>query len=270
MPWLPELFSAPVLANLEAERRRDRFVAIPYFAGVATGEIEAMIDSFAGEPELQHPFRGRVRGERAFTTYVRDTDVWMAANDVTVEELWHITTPQRGFEEVVLHIGGKTDLPVAIVSDLGSDGRLVELRVYFSNVPLTGQRRNRPPVLQIDPDVRLHGVLAEYQAALAAGDREAIVAAFTPDGWVREPTGIVYRGPDALRAFYAQVFSHGGGLGLEHCSVVDDERGCALEYNIVRWGTEELLPAAGVAVYQHSADGKLDSVRIYDDVDAPL
>ena len=74
MPWLPELFSAPVLANLEAERRRDKFVTIPYFAGVATGEVEAMIDSFAGEPELQHPFRGRIRGERAFTTYVRDTD----------------------------------------------------------------------------------------------------------------------------------------------------------------------------------------------------
>ena len=108
MPWLPELVSAPVLANLEAERRRDRFVAIPYFAGVATGEIEAMIDSFAGEPELHHPFRGRIRGERAFTAYVRDTDAWMAANDVTVDELWHITTPQRGFEEVVLHIGGQT------------------------------------------------------------------------------------------------------------------------------------------------------------------
>src|SRR5215468_9435130 len=86
MPWLPELFSAPALAKLEAERRRDKYVTIPYFAGVATGEIEALIDSFAGEPQLHHPFRGRIQGERAFATYVHDTDAWMAENDVTVDE----------------------------------------------------------------------------------------------------------------------------------------------------------------------------------------
>jgi len=43
--------------------------------------------------------------------------------------------------------------------------------------------------------------------------------------------------------------SVGGGIPLEHCSVIDDERSCALEYNVVRWGKTALAPEAGVAVY---------------------
>jgi hypothetical protein len=30
--------------------------------------------------------------------------------------------------------------------------------------------------------------------------------------------------------------SNDGGILLEHCALVDDERACALEYNVVRWG----------------------------------
>lgn len=45
--------------------------------------------------------------------------------------------------------------------------------------------------------------MAEDQRALAAGDVDAIVAAFQPDGYAREPAGgrYIHRGPDGLRAF---------------------------------------------------------------------
>jgi hypothetical protein len=49
-------FSAQVLARLE-DRRRERFVVVPYFAGLIAGETDALINSFAGEPQLHHPFR---------------------------------------------------------------------------------------------------------------------------------------------------------------------------------------------------------------------
>ncbi len=114
--------------------------------------------------------------------------------------------------------------------------------------------------------------MAEYQAALAAGDLDAIVAAFEPDGYAREPAGgqHVHSGPDGLRAFYELLFSNGGGIPLEHCALIDDGRACALEYNVVRWGKTELPPQAGVAVYVRGESGRLAAARIYDDVDPPL
>jgi hypothetical protein len=66
------------------------------------------------------------------------------------------------------------------------------------------------------------------------------------------------------------MFSNGGGIPLEHCSLVDDGRACALEYNVVRWGQTELPPQAGFAVYTRGDSGKLASARIYDDTDPPL
>jgi hypothetical protein len=114
--------------------------------------------------------------------------------------------------------------------------------------------------------------VGEYQRALAAGDVDAIVAAFEVDGYAREPAGgqSIHRGPDGLRAFYELLFSNGGGIPLEHCAVVDDGRACALEYNVVRWGKTQLPPQAGVAVYVRGESGKLAAARVYDDADPPL
>ena len=146
------------------------------------------------------------------------------------------------------------------------------MRIYFSGWQLTGRHLNRPPLLQPDPELREPAIVAEYQRALAAGDVDAILAAFEPDGYAREPAGgeHVHRGPDGLRAFYELLFSNGGGIPLEHCAVIDDGRACALEYNVVRWGRTELPPEAGVAVYVRGESGKLAAARIYDDADPPL
>jgi hypothetical protein len=176
---------------------------------------------------------------------------------------------------VVLHLDsetGRVDLPVAVVADRKSDGRIDELRIYSSSGPLTGRHANRPPLLQPDPELRESDVVAEYQRALAAGNVDAIVAAFEPDGYAREPAGgqYIHRGRDGLRAFYELLFSNDGGIPLEHCALIDDKRVCALEYNVVRWGKTELPPEAGVAVYVRGQSGKLAAARIYDDTDPPI
>jgi SnoaL-like domain len=132
--------------------------------------------------------------------------------------------------------------------------------------------RVRPPLLQPDHDLHESDVVGDYQRALAAGDVDAAVAAFEPDGYVREPAGGAYthRGTDELRALYELFFSNGGGIPLEHCVVIDDGRACALEYNVVAWGRTELPPEAGIAVYVRGDSGKLAAARIYDDTDPPL
>ena len=276
MPWVPELLSAPVGERWLEERRWERLLTVQYFDGLLSGEMDALVDSFAGEPELYDPVRGRIRGRKAFEAHVTETAAQLRQRNISVEDVERIVMDERGFEEVVLHLDGdddgRVDLPVAIVADHRTDGRLHELRVYYSRWQLTGRHAIRPPLLQPDPELRVAGVVEEYQRALGAGDIDAVVAAFEPDAYAREPAGggYVHRGPDGLRAFYAHLFSNGGGIPLEHCAVVDADGACALEYNVVRWGATELPAQAGVAVYVRGPSGRLAAARIYDDVDPPL
>ena len=275
MPWVPELFSASALARVWDDRRRERRAAVPFFPGLMTRETDALIESFTGEPELHHPVRGRVRGVPAFRRFAMDMNAWIAERNVIVEDVNVIATPRRGIEEVVLHLDGdegRVELPVAIVADRNEDARVIEVRMYFSTWPLTGGHAIRPPLLQPDPDLHEADVVGEYQRALAAGDVEATVATFESDAYVREPAGgaFIHRGTDELRGLFTLFFSNGGGIPLEHCSVTDNGRACALEYNVVAWGRTELPPEAGVAVYARGASGRLASARIYDDSDPPL
>jgi ketosteroid isomerase-like protein len=274
MPWVPELFSAPVLQRVQESWRRE-LETVPFFDGLLAGEFDALVRSFAGEPELHHPVRGRIRGARAFEAYVTETNAWLHQRNVSIENVEYAVAGRRGFAEVVLHLDGGTapaDLPVAVVSEKQSDGRIIELRIYYSGWPLTGRHTNRPPLLQPDPELRETDVVADYQRALAAGDVDAIVSTFELDGYAREPAGnaYVHTGPDGLRAFYELLFSNDGGIPLEHCALIDDQRACALEYNVVSWGKTELPPQAGVAVYVRGESGKLAAARIYDDVNPPI
>jgi SnoaL-like domain len=275
VPWVPELFSAPVLARAQEKWERERLEAVPYYDGLIAGEFDALIRSFAGEPVLHDPLHGRVTGARAFEAYVTELNAWLAQSNMSFDPVDDVITDTRAFEEVVLHLdgrAGRVDVPVAIIADRRSDGRLAELRVYHSMWPLRGHHVHRPPLLQRDPQLRESDVVADYQRALAAGDVDAILAAFEPDGYAREPAGAgyIHRGSDGLHAFYEYLFSNDGGIPLEHCSVVDDGRVCVLEYNVVRWGKTELPPEAGVAVYVRGQSGKLAAARIYDDTDPPL
>jgi SnoaL-like domain len=249
--------------------------SVPYFAGLITGEPGALIGSFAGEPELHDPARGRVKGKRAFEAFVAETNAWLARRNVSVEHVEQVVTERGGFEEVVLHLDagpGRVGLPVAIVADRESDGRIGELRIYSSSWPLIGRHVNRPPLLQPDPQLGGADVVGDYQRALAGGDVDAIVACFGPDGYAREPAGgeHIHRGPDGLRGFYELLFSNDGGIPLEHCAIIDDKRACALEFNAVRWGKTELSPQAGVAVHVRGQSGRLAAARIYDDTDPPV
>jgi hypothetical protein len=131
---------------------------------------------------------------------------------------------------------------------------------------VTERRGSEEVVLHLDSE------MGRVDLPLAAGDVDAIVAAFEPDGYAREPAGgqYIHRCPDDLRSFYQLLFSNDGGIPLERCALIDDGRACALEYNVVRWGKTELPPEAGVAVHVRGQSGQLAAVRIYDDADPPL
>jgi SnoaL-like domain len=275
MPWLPELFSAPVLEQLQEKWERERLEAVPYYDGLMSGEHDALIRSFAGEPVLYDPLNGRIKGARAFERYVAVLTTFLAQHNMAFDAIDDVITKHRALEEVVLHLdgeGGRVEVPVAILAERGPDGRLLELRVYHSMWPVIGRHVHRPPLLQLDSELQVSDVFAEYQRALAAGDVDAILATFEPDGYACEPSGgpYVHRGRVGLRGFYERMFSNDGGVGLDHCAMIDTGRACAIEYNLVRWGKTDLAPEAGVAVYVRGESGKLAAARIYDDADPPL
>jgi hypothetical protein len=229
MPWVPELFSAPVLARFEAKQRH-KVVDVPYFDGLLAGETDALIDSFAGEPKLHHPLRGHIVGEYEFREFVADTDRWLREHNASVDDVQRSVLPARGFEEVIIHLdtpAGRLDLPHAMVADHTPDGLIDELRVYFSTRPLTGHATERAPLLPPDPELRNAPLVEEYADERAAG-----------------------------------------GVDVEPCVLIEDGDTAALEYN-ARRRADELSLQASLTVLIRGAAGKLAATRVYEDLPPP-
>jgi hypothetical protein len=275
MPWMPEVFTAPIAEARRAEEATRANDAVPYYEGIMADEPGALVRSFAGHPVLDDPRVGYVEGARQFRAFVSGTADWLRERDAVVENVALTRTPTRTVEEVVLHllsdVGGRVELPVAVVSDRNPDRTLKAIRVYHSMWPLTGEHRVRSPLLPADPGLHAEGAPGDYQRALAEGDLAGIVATFEPEGYAREPSGGAYlhRGEEGLREVYVHMFANGGGIPLEHCTLTDDGVRCAIEYNCVRWGVTEIPPQAGDAVYERASSGRLAAARIYDDVEPP-
>jgi hypothetical protein len=269
MPWVPELSAGQALADTLQQHLASR---LPFYDGILRLDARTLEPSFGGLPLVDDPRHGRVEGPEAFAAYVEAIRAWLGDETTGVIEPVRVThAPLRAVEEVSIGLAGDhPELPVAIVSDLAPDGCINAIRVYHSMWPLTGGHEVRPPLLQPDPWIELHGAPADYQRALAAGDADAVVAAFESDAEVREPAGGPYRyAGDAHRRIYDLQFANGGGIPLRFCTVTDDGVACAIEYVCDQWGRDAIPPQAGVAVYERGPSGLLHAARIYDDVTPP-
>jgi SnoaL-like domain len=276
MPWISEVFTAPLAEALRAREAASTNDAVPYYEGIMAEESDALVSSFAGEPRVNDPRVGFVAGAGEFRAFVSGTLDWLRGRDAVVENVALTCTSTRTVEEVVVHLlgddGGGVGLPVAIVAERNPDRTLKTIRVYHSMWPLTGGHRVREPLMPQDPNLVVPDVVVgEYQRALAAGDLEAMLATYEEDAYAREPSGgaYVYRGKEKLREVYSAQFANAGGILLEHCTLTDDGVGCAIEYNCVRWGVTEIPPQAGVAVCERGPSRRLAGTRIYDDVEPP-
>jgi len=245
-----------------------------YLARLIAGDHAAIAVGFADTPTIDDPFGGAVRGPQALNAFVSARRGWLAVRSPRLTPGPVTRAAGRTVVEATLHLrheGRAVDLPIAVVGDDAPAGRVRALRVYHSFWPLEGKHRVRPPLLPLDPTAHPAGAVADYQRALAAGDVAAIVATFEPDGYFREPSGApwIHRGHAALRAFMTQILA-GGGIGIDHTTVTDDGKTCAIEFNAVRFGKKAITPQAGLAVYERGPTGRLRAARIYDDVNVEV
>ncbi len=121
MPWMPEVFTAPIADAWRAQQATRANDAVPYYEGIMANQPEALIRSFAGEPRVNDPRVGYVEGKRELRAFVSGTVDWLGERDAVVENVALTRTQSRTVEEVVLHLlsdeGVRVELPVAIVTD---------------------------------------------------------------------------------------------------------------------------------------------------------
>jgi hypothetical protein len=272
MPWVPDFVSAVELARRQNRAAGHADPVGQYLTALNEGDAHLLETEWPGEVVIYDPRAGEVRGRRQLRRFVSRNLSWLAGLHARTETVASTSAGGRAVVELLVHLdhhGRELAWPIAVVAESPSDLSVV-FRTYCTQWPVDEQRPLRPPILK--PGTAHPGdVVGRYQAALAAGDAEAVVGTFAADGYFQGPFGPrhAHRGTDSLRSFFTRCFGAGGGIGLEHCAVTDDGVRCALEYNLVRWGSHDVPPQAGLGVYERGAGGLLAAVRVYDDVEGP-
>jgi len=272
MPWFPDFVSA---VELSRRQTRDTGQADPvgqYLTALSEGDPRLLEDAWPGKIVVYDPRVGEIRGHRELRRFISHNMSWLAERHARTEVVGRTVVGARAVVEVLAHLdhdGRELAWPVAVVAESRGDQSVV-FRTYCSQWPVDEQRHLRAPILE-PGSARPGDIVGRYQDGLTAGDAEAVVSTFAPDGYFRGPFGPRYdhRGPDELRSFFTRCFRAGGGVGLQPCVLTDDGVRCALEYNCVRWGRHDLPPQAGLGVYERGPDGLLAAVRVYDDVQPP-
>ncbi len=272
MPWFPDFVAAAELARQETRTAGRADPVARYLKALTEGDSRALETVWPGEVVVYDPRAGEVRGHRQVRRFVRQSQALLAARHARTERVASTCVGGRAVVEVLAHLDHDPNemlWPLAVVAE-SPDDRSVVFRTYCSQWPVDGRRHVRAPIVQPVP-ARPGGVVGRYLAALDAGDTDAVVNTFAPDGYFREPVGPgVHRGAAKLRSYFSMCFSAGGGIGLESCTLTDDGVRCAVEYNCVRWGGRELPPQAGIAVFERAGAGLLAAARVYDDVETPM
>jgi hypothetical protein len=243
-----------------------------FYRLILQGDERALDSLFAGEPLVDTPLNGEIRGKASFGTFIHEQKMWLSAREARIEQCALTVSNERVVSEILLyihHAGDTIDVPVALVADLAGGGAS-SIRIYHSTWPLTGRHMVRAPIVDPAKGLEEPEIIRRYMAALAKPDKEAVLSLFSADGCVREPSGSRYEhcGADGVRRFYDMALGE-GGISLTQCTATFDGAHCAVEYICDGWGGVQFEPQAGMAVYELAGPDRIAVVRIYDDVTSP-
>jgi hypothetical protein len=280
MPWFPDFVNAVEVVRRQTREAGHADPVTQYLTALSEGDTGRLETVWPGEVRVFDPRAGEVHGHRQLRHFVRRNMAWLGEHHAWTETVAVTSVEGRAVVELLAHVDGEhgSAWPVAVVAESPDEASVV-FRTYCSQVPVDGHRHVRPPILSANADLP-DDVVGRYQSALAAGDTEALVGTFLPDGYYREPIGdhAEHRGAAQLRKFFSAWFSAAGagsgngssGIRVQPCVVTDDSVRCAVEYSLLRWGSADVPPQAGIAVYERDAGGLLAAVRVYDDIEPPV
>src|SRR3954447_7016653 len=190
MPWFPDFAAAAEQARRLTRTAGQADPVAQYFTALSTGHPAGLERVWPGQVVIYDPRAGEVRGHLRLRRFVRHNRAWLAERHATTETLASTCADGRAVVELVAHLvhdGEETLWPLAVVAE-SPDDRSVVFRTYCSQWPVDGHRPVRPPILPPGRS-RPGDVVGRYQAALAAGDAEAVAATFAPDGYFRGRSG---------------------------------------------------------------------------------
>lgn len=255
MPWFPEFTSAVELVRLQTREAGHADPVGHYVAALNKKDATDLETAWPGQVVIYDPRAGEVRGHRQVRHFVRQNELWLAGMNPRAETVASTMADGKAVVELVVHLtqdGRDVSWPLAVVAE-SHDDRSVVFRTYCSQWPLIGRHEVRPPILPPGAGRAPGGIVGQFQDALEAGDADAVVRAFEPDGYFREPIGPQYthRGPQELHAYFSECFSAGGRCG--HAAVRGDRRRRALRGGVQLRPLGPARPAAPGRDRRHRA-----------------
>jgi ketosteroid isomerase-like protein len=183
MPWFPDFVSAVELARRQTRTAGQADPAGQYVAALNKGDTRVLETAWPGEVVVYDPRAGEVRGHKQLRQFVRQSQSLLAGYHARTETVASTVAGDRAVLELLVHValdGRESAWPVAIVAE-SPDDRSVMFRSYLSLWLFDGRHQVRAPILEAGT-APPGDVVGRYQAALEAGDTEAVVSTFAPDG----------------------------------------------------------------------------------------
>ncbi|HEX5120178.1 MAG TPA: hypothetical protein VFW65_33755 [Pseudonocardiaceae bacterium] len=190
MPWFPDFVGAVELARRQTRAAGRTDPVGEYFDALTHGDSGVLETVWPGEVVVHDPQAGEIRGGRQPHRFARQSGAWLSERDARIETVTATHVDGRAVVELVAHLtenGQELLWPVAVVAEAVDDLSIL-FRTYCSQRPREPGSHVRSPILPADA-AGPGDVIGRHQAALSAGDPDAIVATFTPDGYFREPFG---------------------------------------------------------------------------------
>ena len=252
---------------------------------LVSAQAEQLVRRLGERATVDDPIFGRTTGMPALARYLDEVASWLSKHNGAFDQLAFVTGSDRDVTEGTLSLtfeGRRVQVPLAVVAERRPE-REVEMRLYYSTLPIKGTRAIRSPLLPQNDEVAVPLQVAAQLDALSRADTDGVLASFEDGATLRDAAGRTDaregRGDGGpLRAFYEsrrRAVNNGGkggarGAGIEVLkgARADDGRICALEYTVVRVHGKNVPPQAGLAVYERGETGLLRAVRVYEDVEA--
>jgi len=234
---------------------------------------DALAHRLGNRAGVDDPLFGRAAGLAEIQAQIARLAGWLLERGAIYERQHFTTGVDRDVTEgvIALTLEQKTvELPVAVVAEKRRS-REVELRLYFSTMPIRGSFVARPQLVPPATEASLPPVVTTYFEALRKGDAAALVQAFDGEGVLRDARGMQHsKGGGSLQEFFDKLLAGGafGGSEILVGGTADDGRTCAVEYTLTKHNGRDVTPQAGLGMFERGDSGLLRAVRLYDDVES--